>query len=158
MLINPLSDSDCQEMAEIHRQCFSDSWNKESIQSMMQLPTTRVWGVYQSFVEVDKILSAFVMISQVDREVEILTFCVLPSYRRQGIASQLLLDLIQYLSSFGKILCYLEVEENNFSAIELYKKFGFKIYGKRPDYYRQPNGIQTAALLMKKEIIPLQRP
>jgi ribosomal-protein-alanine acetyltransferase len=78
-------------------------------------------------------------------EAEILDLGVLPNHRYRGYASSLLKDFVQRESQSAIQKIFLEVRESNEAAIALYKKFGFQITGRRPNYYRNP---EENALLM----------
>ncbi|MEK7434212.1 MAG: GNAT family N-acetyltransferase [Cyanobacteriota bacterium] len=73
-------------------------------------------------------------------------------YWGQGVASNLILTLIEWAKSTGIIKkINLSVLENNITAIDLYKKFGFKIEGViTRDLYL--NGIYYNSLAMGIEI------
>ena len=58
-------------------------------------------------------------------------------YRRQGIASKLLESVI----NLNPENITLEVREDNISAINLYKKYGFEIVSKREKYYGNIDGL-----------------
>jgi ribosomal-protein-alanine N-acetyltransferase len=47
---------------------------------------------------------------------------------------------------------FLEVEENNQPARKLYQRAGFAIAGRRERYYRQANGEQLHAVLMRRDL------
>src|SRR5262249_50495654 len=78
-------------------------------------------------------------------EAEILDLAVDPNHRRHGKASFLLSKFVQHISRSAVKKIFLEVRESNAAAISLYKKFGFQIGGRRPNYYRNP---EENALLM----------
>lgn len=65
-------------------------------------------------------------------ESELLNLAVDPAFRRRGIAGRLLREIAQ--SPSGTL--WLEVRASNTAARELYKAFGFKEIGKRPQYYQ----------------------
>jgi ribosomal-protein-alanine acetyltransferase len=103
-------------------------------------------GTVAVFVcEVQKKIVGMIAWRSLGDEVEILDFAVHPNHRRQGNASFLLKNFIQYLSQSAAQKIFLEVRESNAAAIALYKKFGFQISGRRPNYYRDP---EENALLM----------
>jgi len=52
---------------------------------------------------------------------------VLPTYRRQGIASALIKTAIQYLRSLGVSAVRVDVHVTNTPAIQAYKKLGFEV-------------------------------
>ena len=68
-----------------------------------------------------------------------------PDHRCKGNAAFLLENFLHYASQSAVKKVFLEVRESNVPAIAVYKKFGFQIYGRRPDYYRNP---EENALLM----------
>ncbi|HYS83865.1 MAG TPA: GNAT family N-acetyltransferase, partial [Bradyrhizobium sp.] len=47
---------------------------------------------------------------------------------------------------------FLEVEENNQPARRLYERGGFAVAGRRERYYREANGKQLNALLMRRDL------
>jgi ribosomal-protein-alanine N-acetyltransferase len=75
-------------------------------------------------------------------EREILYLETLPRFRRAGVATRLLRDLVKDFR--GTV--YLEVRESNAAAIQLYSRFGFTTAGKRAGYYQHP---EEAALVLK---------
>lgn len=73
---------------------------------------------------------------------------VAPKFRRRGIAQNFLKDIKKFckLHLINKII--LEVNEDNQAANILYQKFGFKIVGKRKDYYFM-NEKKSDAIIME---------
>lgn len=78
-------------------------------------------------------------------EVHISTLAVHPSSRGQGIGRMLLEATLDQSARRGAEIATLEVRVSNTTAINLYRKMGFEIVGRRPGYYRD-NGED--ALLM----------
>lgn len=68
-------------------------------------------------------------------EADIMNIAVNETYRRQGIATLLLNHLLNTCKEQSIKTIHLEVNEENFSAISLYEKFGFKECGRRKKYY-----------------------
>ena len=81
-------------------------------------------------------------------EMEILTFGVIPEYRRQGMGIQLLNQMFEYAhqNSISKI--FLDVVEDNIPAIKLYEKMGFSLMNRRKGYYQ--NGKKDALIYVKE--------
>jgi [ribosomal protein S18]-alanine N-acetyltransferase len=75
-------------------------------------------------------------------ESEILNLAVQPSFRRRGLARQLLARALSGRS--GEV--YLEVRESNADARSFYSSAGFSPAGKRPNYYKSPT---ETAIVMK---------
>ena len=61
-----------------------------------------------------------------------------PDYRRQGYGKAIVEALIKYSKNNGINSISLEVRESNRAAIELYSRLGFKVEGKRKDFYTKP--------------------
>ena len=79
-------------------------------------------------------------------EADIMNIAVKKDYRRQGIATLLLNHILKICKEKGIKTIHLEVNEENFSAISLYQKFGFEECGRRKQYYDN----KYDAILMKK--------
>ena len=64
----------------------------------------------------------------IDDKTPSLALSVLKNFRSQGIATALMKNLIEKLSAKNFKQISLSVQKNNFIAVELYKKLGFKIF------------------------------
>ncbi len=122
-------------MHTIHAQCFAKGWSEEEFKSMLDVPGTFA-------VNADG--KGFILCRTVLDETEILTLCVLPDYRRQGVASFLLAEAFR--RAVGTRF-FLEVNENNRAALALYSKMGFEVVGKRKKYYNNKDD----AFIMRKD-------
>ena len=90
---------------------------------------------------------AYAFFRRVADELHLLKIAVSPSWRRQGIATWLLKRSMAANAQEGANSVHLEVRPSNNPAIELYLKLGFKVVGRRQDYYAD---TQEDALLMMK--------
>lgn len=79
---------------------------------------------------------------------DIHNIAVIPSYRKQGIASQLLDELERWAISKGVAALMLEIREGNKEAFPLYEKRGYAVISRRDNYYAP--GVH--ALIMRKEL------
>ena len=79
---------------------------------------------------------------------DIHNIAVIPSYRKQGIASHLLDELESWAITKGATALMLEIREGNSEAFPLYEKRGYKVISRRDNYYAP--GIH--ALIMRKEL------
>lgn len=79
--------------------------------------------------------------------VDIHTLTVIPKFRRQGIATQMLQQLENWATSKGISTFMLEMREGNLEAQPLYEKYGYSVISRRDNYYSP--GIH--ALIMRKE-------
>ena len=92
--------------------------------------------------EEDNIIKGFIICNHLYEKMEILLLFVKDEFRNQGIGKQ----LVEYLYSLSEIIV-LEVSVENYPALHLYEKLGFKEVGRRSKYYK---GID--ALIMEKVI------
>lgn len=79
----------------------------------------------------------YIGVSTVLDEAEVGNLCVLGKYRRIGIATRIMNALSEELKARQIKNLFLEVNHDNYRAIALYEKCGFKAYGSRKDYYGQ---------------------
>lgn len=70
----------------------------------------------------------------------------------QGLGEQILRALIAFAKQAGYELLELEVASSNTSAIRLYDKLGFVVYGERPCSLKLKNGDYYDELLMVLEL------
>lgn len=82
-----------------------------------------------------KKLYGFAGINLILDEAHIANIAVRKDKRRMKIGSTLLENLISIAKEKKASLITLEVNEENLPAINLYKKYGFEILGKRKKYY-----------------------
>ena len=72
----------------------------------------------------------------------IMTLGCLPMYRRHGIGSKMLQDILDTITSSTSkeddiVSVFLHVQVNNEEALEFYKKFGFEVAQRVENYYRR---------------------
>lgn len=84
-------------------------------------------------------LCGFICAQSVAGEWEIENVVVDAEFLRQGIASALMLALIQRAREEGASAVTLEVRESNLAARRLYEKHGFCVVGRRRLYYKVPD-------------------
>jgi ribosomal-protein-alanine acetyltransferase len=68
-------------------------------------------------------------------EAQILNIAVRPDCTRQGLGERLIAYLHSAAARAGCTKANLEVSETNIPAFRLYSKLGYRIVGKRPNYY-----------------------
>jgi len=73
-------------------------------------------------------------------EMQITEIAVKGQFRKRGIATLLIKHLIGQAKEEGIKRAYLEVRTGNEAALNLYRKMGFSIQGRRPGYYRESGG------------------
>ena len=100
---------------------------------------------YSSIVgyEEDNKIVAFLHIKIIQDEIDVENIVVAESYRKRKIATKLLTHII---NKYENKKIFLEVNEKNTSAYNLYSKMGFKEINRRKGYY---NGTDDAIIMVK---------
>ena len=143
MEIRLMNNGDIDQIAELEKLCFADPWSVSAFSYELNNPLS-LWLVA---AEGDTV-AGYVGSQTVMGESDMMNVAVAPEYRRQGIAEQLIIDLIRQLNDRNSKSLALEVRQSNLPAISLYEKLGFVQVGCRPRYYRNP---KEDALIMRKE-------
>ena len=73
---------------------------------------------------------------------------ILKSEWGQGLGKKILTELISFAKQAGYELLELEVASTNTTAVNLYTKLGFVVYGERPNSLKLKNGEYYGELLM----------
>ncbi len=134
-----LTLSFCETAAFLHQTSFDFPWSKESFEALVSLPATVGW--------IDE--KALLVCSKVADEMEILTLCVDPCFRRMGLAEKFLDYLFRYADEQGVHRLFLEVSVQNTAARNLYDKKGFRQIGQRKNYYKTKTGFCDAVCMEK---------
>lgn len=141
--IRDFNEADILQIVSIAQESFTLPWSIKSFLSESENHQS-IFRV----AEIDNEIIGYIVVKVILDEAEILSLATKPSFRRKGVALALLKDTIFKLKDIAKI-CYLEVRISNIEAINLYRKFGFKEYGVRKNYYIAP---EEDALLMKIDL------
>ncbi len=146
MFTKKLDSNDSNLLFHLEKICFIDSyWSLEQIKSHFLINSGI--GYFEqnnnnflksTITEVE--LKGYLLYLENNFELEILRFGVIPEKRRTGIAHLLLEELKKIEKEI-----FLEVNELNLPAIQLYKKNGFQIIGNRKNYYKE----KEDALILK---------
>jgi [ribosomal protein S18]-alanine N-acetyltransferase len=125
---------DVSSMAAIHRSCFAKAWDEAAMAQFLGSPD--VLCLIGSIADDSGgVMGGLLVARKAADEAEILTFGVAPSCRNAGLGRALLQEAVSLLRASGVKRLYLEVEQGNVPALELYRAFGAVPVGKRPGYY-----------------------
>ena len=145
--IEPATLRDAPRLAQLHGASFHRGWGEGEFEAMLSERNTLVHRLRMG----GKIIGFAVSRIAAD-EAEILSIAVAASHRGRGLSSNLLLTHLGHLAGRGVRTVFLEVEENNQPARRLYQRAGFAVAGRRERYYRQANGEQLNAVLMRRDL------
>ncbi len=121
------------QIQQIEQQSFSVPWTDAMLRMQLQ-PDSHVFLT----AETDGAVVGYVGMLYVLDEGYISNVAVRPDHRRRGIAEALLAALEARGRALMLSFLTLEVREGNAAAIALYEKRGYRIAGRRKNYYEKP--------------------
>jgi [ribosomal protein S18]-alanine N-acetyltransferase len=132
------------ELAALHAACFTTPrpWTEAEFESFLAAPHVFLLGDARGFA-VGRAVAG---------EAELLTLAVAPGARRQGAGRALLAGFEAEARARGAAEAHLEVAEDNAAAQALYTAAGYRVTGRRPGYFRRPDGQPVAAVLMARAL------
>ncbi|MCX8015655.1 MAG: ribosomal protein S18-alanine N-acetyltransferase [candidate division WOR-3 bacterium] len=143
MKIVPMQVKDLNQVMKIENESFAFPWKRSFFEYDLRRPNGYVFVAKQ-----DDIVLGYLDAWQIDDEMHLANIAVAPNYRQQGIASKMLLKLIEIAKKKNIKSIYLEVRVSNKIARKLYEKFGFVNVYTRKNYY--PDGED--AIIYKKSL------
>ena len=143
MMITNMRPQHVAQVAELEKLCFADPWSEKSVASELDNPLS-LWLVA---LDGDRV-AGYVGSQTVMDESDMMNVAVHPDYRKQGVATGLIVGLVEELHKKGSRCLTLEVRASNAPAISLYEKLGFLQAGLRKNYYHNP---KEDALILRKE-------
>jgi ribosomal-protein-alanine N-acetyltransferase len=133
--IRAMTLDDIEAVCRIDRASFPTPWPERSYRfELTRNPAAQLFVAEQNGVA-QEIIGYVGMWFIVD-EVHISTLAVAPGFRRRGFGEKLLASALTFAASRCVNKTTLEVRVSNHSAIQLYRKYGFEIVGRRKAYYR----------------------
>jgi len=133
---------DAPAMAAIHASSFAAAWDEASMARFLSSPEALC--LIGSLAEPAQTPAGLLIARKAADEAEILTVCVAPPFRRQGLGRALIEEAIAAMRRAGAKRLFLEVEEENEAALSLYRALGAAPVGRRERYYA--NGKNAAIL------------
>jgi ribosomal-protein-alanine N-acetyltransferase len=141
--LRPLSPEDAHALSYIELEIFPAPWSEESLKTFLALH-----NVEGEAAMLDGQIIGYVFVQYAADEVHILNLGVRPNYRRRGLATLLLLRLLERARKQRASACFLEVRVGNPAAQKLYFKQKFAPVTVRKQYY--PDGED--ALILAKQL------
>ncbi len=140
----PLDAAHAASVAAMERECMgSDAWSASLVADELPRRDRMWWAAYDA-----EKLVGYCGGWVVSGQVQILKIATDPSYRRQGIAAELISLVASDARNLGASEMTLEVRESNTGAQAFYERLGLANIGVRPHYYsdRENAVIMTGPL------------
>jgi ribosomal-protein-alanine N-acetyltransferase len=143
IFIHQMQASDIPEILEIESISFTTPWSETAFLKEIHNPYSIAKVAMLEYNVV-----GYVCVNYIIDEGHILNLAVHPDFRRRGIATALMKEILDELRERGCRLLYLEVRSSNFIARRFYESLGFWIIGIRKEYYTSPR--EDAVVMMLK--------
>ncbi len=143
--IEQMTKDDLKQVMEIEKDSFPDPWHVSFYKRLLH---TRKEHSYLYVARLHNEVIGYVVLYINCGEAHIMNIAVAAEHRRQGVGRTLMLFALNIIKTNDADVVFLEVAVNNSAACQLYRQFGFEVYGRRKRYYR--NGGD--AYVMRKEI------
>jgi ribosomal-protein-alanine N-acetyltransferase len=148
--VSPMNEHDLLEVVEIEQQSGLSPWGWNAYhlelssehRNLMWVARLAQPGLSSPHEE----LAGYVVARMGAGELHINNLAVRNSYRRQGIGRLLLSHILELARVAEAGAAFLEVRAGNFTAQSFYERCGFKVVGRRRNYYPEP---REDALIMR---------
>jgi ribosomal-protein-alanine N-acetyltransferase len=127
--VRSLHYSDLPQVIAIERRAFPTPWSL----AMFVLELSKPSGICLAALDSSAALTGYLVCSRYAEVWHLMNIAVDPEWRRRGIASELLAEMIARTGEDAPLT--LEVRTSNAGAIALYERFGFRTAGTRRRYY-----------------------
>lgn len=144
MLIRQMVWPDIDIVVALEHELFSTPWEKDAFEYELGK------NVFSSILvlEEDGEILGYIGMWLLGDQTQITTLGVKKEYQRNGYAKMLMEKCVEVTKHLGYRNINLEVRISNQKAINLYKKYGFKIVTIRKNYYQDNH--EDAYLMIKK--------
>ena len=144
--IETLRSSDIDIVSKLHSKCFFDAWGPPMLRQVLGMPGA--FGYVARRAGYGSVVG-FALGRVAADECELLSLGVEPAYRSQGFGALLLSTTMARAAAEKARWFFLEVAEDNRSALKLYRNYGLSRVGQRLDYYENADGSRTNAYTMR---------
>jgi ribosomal-protein-alanine N-acetyltransferase len=142
-----LESSQAATCARLHATAFAHPWSTVELESLITADNVLADAAFLRGK-----LAGFALSRMALDEAELLTIVVDRACRQTGVGKALLSAHVENLTRRHMREVFLEVDETNAAARRLYAAQDFLQVGRREAYYRQPGGLPTAALILRKQL------
>lgn len=144
-MIRRMTAADLEQVAELEKACFSESWSYALLEAGIHSP----FDVYYVFEQEGRILG-YCDLRLLAGEGEVQRIAVWPDRRRLGVGRKMMEAMVAFARENQASAMSLEVRESNQAARNLYESFGFAAEARRKGYYHDPP--EDAVIMWKREL------
>lgn len=143
-LLRRMRETDLEQVAELERLCFSESWSRRILEAGLH----SAYDIFYVWEQEGEIF-AYCNLRLLAGEGEIERIAVRPDRRRLGLGRKLMEAMEKAASDYRASAISLEVRESNLAARRLYESCGFAAEGMRKGYYHNP--FEDAVIMWKRQ-------
>jgi ribosomal-protein-alanine N-acetyltransferase len=147
--ISEMTEVDLRDVLTIERCSFPLPWSEWMFKAELSLDFSHNFAAKLNPNGNEEVLVGYMCFWVIEGEAHLLNIAVKPDYRRMGLGTHLLRFFIDFCRTERVERLTLDVRPSNSSALEMYRKMGFRKEGLRPCYYAD-NGED--ALIMGLEL------
>lgn len=150
-LILSIEMQDARTASRIHGEAFTRAWGDGEFESLITQQSVFGFLACPEGRARDR-AAGFVLAREAAGEAEILSIGISPKQRRSGLGWRLMLSAMKEAKRRGAEEMFLEVDETNTAAVQMYRKLNFLQVGERSAYYAQEGAARTTALVMRCDL------
>ena len=133
--VRPMTAADLPRVLEIEQVAFRNPWSAELLRRELGHDWSTILVAEEPGQRGQMSLVGFVIFWIVHDELHILNVATAPEHRNRGVARLVLETTLDQGRRKRRTLATLEVRRSNAAALGLYRDFGFRPVGIRPNYY-----------------------
>jgi ribosomal-protein-alanine N-acetyltransferase len=130
-----MTAGDLPAVIELEKIAFRNPWSPELLRRELSHEWSTILLAEEPAPGGQFRLLGFLIYWIVHDELHILNVATAPEHRRRGVARAVLTAALAHGRARKCTLVTLEVRRNNEGALNLYRSFGFRAVGIRPNYY-----------------------
>lgn len=146
-IISTLEQHDLADAYQLEKLCHLIPWSEHTFNS------NQGKHYINKKITVNNQIVGFLICQIVLDEATLFNIAIHPQYRKQGLATQLLQNLLDELTTKNISTLWLEVRASNHPAIQLYQHLGFNEITTRKNYYPTKTAIREDAIIMAYPIL-----
>lgn len=151
--VSPMNEHDLLEVVEIEQSSGLSRWGWNAYHAELRSENRNLMWVARladGGGQGNELIAGYVVARLAAGELHINNLAVRQNHRQLGIGSALLNKVIAEGESAAACVAFLEVRAGNASAQAFYERSGFKVVGRRRNYYPEP---REDALIMSLEMV-----
>ncbi|EPX55305.1 Ribosomal-protein-S18p-alanine acetyltransferase [Cystobacter fuscus DSM 2262] len=147
-LLRRMTHDDLPAVMELEKASFTNPWSLELLRRELGHDWSVIFLLEEPTEEGGRRLLGISIFWIVHDEVHVLNVATTPEHRRRGVGRALMEATLAEGRARKCSLATLEVRKSNEAAINLYKSFGFRPVGVRPNYYVDEGQAAEDAIVM----------